>query len=80
MSLVALTILGLIPLLRLLNAKIVLELSIQLLPHVPLVLLRHYSTPQLMFATASESSVLTIRRAPHAEITNTLSIMFARTA
>jgi len=64
--LVATTILGLIPLLRLLNAKIVLELSMQILPHAPLVALVNIMTARLKLAkSASEPSVQTKRRALH---------------
>jgi len=68
--LVAKTILGLIPLLRLLNANLVLELSMQILPHVPLVILvtkiKILTTRLKLAKTASEPSVMTQRRANHA--------------
>ena len=70
MRLVAKTILGLIPLLRLLNANLVLELSMQILPHVPLVILvtkiKILTTRLKLAKTASEPSVMTQRRANHA--------------
>jgi hypothetical protein len=66
-SLVAKTILGLIPLLRLLNANLVLELSMQILPHAPLVALVNILSTRLKLAkTALEPSVKTKRRALHA--------------
>jgi len=74
--LVAPTILGLIPLLRLLNAKIVLELSMQILPHAPLVALINILTARLKLAkSASEPSVQTKRRALHVLIIFLLFIM-----
>jgi len=66
-SLVAKTILGLIPLLRLLLANLVLELSMQILPHAPLVALVNILSTRLKLAkTALEPSVKTERRALHA--------------
>jgi len=73
---VAPTILGLIPLLRLLLAKIVLELSMQILPHAPLVALINILTARLKLAkSASEPSVQTKRRALHVLIIFLLTIM-----
>ena len=76
MSLVAKTILGLIPLLRLLLANLVLELSMQILPHAPLVALVYILSTRLKLAkTASEPSVKTKRRALRAEKENLMPIM-----
>ena len=82
MSLVAPTILGLIPLLRLLDANLVLELSMQILPLVPLVPSIKYLTPRLKLARlASEPPVMTKRHALHALQANILVLItFAKTA
>ena len=81
MSLVAKTILGLIPLLRLLLANLVLELSMQILPHAPLVALVNILTARLKLAkSASEPSVQTKRRALHVLIIFLLTFMVTLTA
>ena len=81
MRLVAPTILGLIPLLRLLLANLVLELSMQILPHAPLVALVNILTARLKLAkSASEPSVQTKRRALHVLIIFLLTFMVTLTA
>jgi len=63
-SLVANSILGLIPLQVLLFAKLVLDLSMQILPHAPLVAMVNILSRRLKLAkTASVTSVKTKRRA-----------------